>query len=49
MGLLDNIKNSVTDASQKVSNAVKNFKVEDITSNLTSMKNIFQKANYGVN
>lgn len=44
MGLLDNIKNSVTDASQKVSNAVKNFKVEDITSNLNVYEKYFSES-----
>lgn len=41
MGFLDNIKKGVTDASQKVSNSVKNFKVEDITSNLKSYEKYF--------
>ena len=41
MGFLDNIKKGVTDASQKMSDSVKNFKVEDITSNLKSYEKYF--------
>ena len=34
MGLIDNLKKGVSETSQKVGDATKNFKVEDITSNL---------------
>lgn len=44
MGFFDNIKNTVTDASQKVSGAVKNFKVEDITSNLKVYEKYFSES-----
>ncbi len=43
MGFFENIKNTVTDASQKVSGAVKNFKVEDITSNLKVYEKYFSE------
>ena len=43
MGLLDNIKKGVTDASQKVSDSVKNFKVENITSNLKVYEKYFSE------
>lgn len=44
MGFFDNIKSTVTDASQKVSGAVKNFKVEDITSNLKVYEKYFSES-----
>lgn len=44
MGFFENIKNTVTDASQKVSGAVKNFKVEDITSNLKVYEKYFSES-----
>lgn len=44
MGLLDNIKKTVADTSQKVSNAVKDFKVEDITSNLKVYEKYFSES-----
>jgi len=45
MGLLDNIKKGIADTSQKVSNAVKEFKVEDITSNLKVYEKYFSESN----
>ena len=44
MGLLDKVKKGVTDTSQKVSGAVKNFKVEDITSNLKLYEKYFSES-----
>lgn len=44
MGFLDNIKSKVTDASQKMSDATKIFKVEDITSNLKSYEKYFSES-----
>ena len=44
MGFFDNIKSTVTDASQKVSGAIKNFKVEDITSNLKVYEKYFSES-----
>ena len=41
MGLFDSIKKGVTDASQKINDSVKNFKVEDITSNLKGYEKYF--------
>lgn len=44
MGFLDNIKKGVVDASQKVSNNAKNFKVEDIISNLKAYEKYFSES-----
>lgn len=41
MGLLDSIKKGVSEATQKATDAVKNFKVEDITSNLKVYEKYF--------
>lgn len=44
MGLFDNIKKGVSEATQKTTDAVKNFKVEDITSNLKVYENYFSES-----
>lgn len=44
MGLLNNIKKGVANASQKASDAAKNFKVEDITSNLKAYEKHFSES-----
>ena len=44
MGLLNNIKKGIADTSQKVSNKVKEFKVEDITSNLKVYEKYFSES-----
>lgn len=44
MGLLDKVKKGVTDTSQKVSGTVKNFKVEDITTNLKLYEKYFSES-----
>lgn len=46
MGFLDNIKRGVTNASQKMSDSVKNFKIEDITSNLKSYEKYFSESEF---
>jgi len=44
MGFLDNIKIGVADASQKASSTIKNFKVEDIISNLRAYEKYFSES-----
>ena len=44
MGLFDNIKKGVSEATQKTTDAVKNFKVEDITSNLKVYEKYFSES-----
>lgn len=44
MGLLDKIKKGVTDTSQKMSDSFKNYKVEDITSNLNLYEKYFSES-----
>ena len=44
MGFINNIKKGITDTSQKMSDATKNFKVEEITSNLKSYEKYFSES-----